>query len=290
VDYWAPIDLYVGGAEHAVMHLLYFRFFTMVLNDAGLVNFREPTPRLRNQGQMHAPDGQRMSKSRGNVITPDSVIADYSADALRGYLMFMGPFDADADWDETGINGIWRWLNRVWDLAVVESAAAPSAAEDDVVKRTLHKTIKKVTQDLEGFRFNTAISALMELTNLLQKERSHLIGTEQWRESIETLLSMMAPLTPYITEELWHRRGNEESIHRQAWPGFDPDLAIESVVKVVVQVNGRLRDTIEMPKGTAQESVEEAAVATETVQRYLSGKEVVKVVFVPDRLINFVVR
>ncbi len=291
VDYWAPIDLYVGGAEHAVMHLLYFRFFTMVLNDAGLVGFREPTPRLRNQGQMHAPDGQRMSKSRGNVITPDSVIADYSADALRGYLMFMGPFDADADWDETGINGIWRWLNRVWELAMAsEQSALPPGPQDDAVMRALHKTIKKVTQDFENFRFNTAVSALMELTNLLQKERSRLIGSAQWRDSIESLLLMMAPLTPYITEELWHRRGNEDSIHRQAWPLFDPELAAESVIKIVVQVNGRLRETIVLPKGTSEESVEEAARDAESVRKYLSGKQVAKVVFVPDRLINFVVR
>jgi leucyl-tRNA synthetase len=290
VDYWAPIDLYVGGAEHAVMHLLYFRFFTMVLNDAGLVGFREPTLRLRNQGQMHAPDGQRMSKSRGNVITPDSVIADYSADALRGYLMFMGPFDADADWDETGINGIWRWLNRVWELAVAaEQSASPPGPQDDAVMRALHKTIKKVTQDFENFRFNTAVSALMELTNLLQKERSRLIGLAQWRDSIESLLLMMAPLTPYITEELWHRRGNEESIHRQAWPLFDPELAAESVIKIVVQVNGRVRDTIVLPKGTSEESVEEAARDADSVRKYLSGKQVAKVVFVPDRLINFVV-
>ncbi len=183
-EYWCPIDLYVGGAEHAVMHLLYFRFFAKVMNDAQLVTFREPAPQLKNQGQLHAPDGFRMSKSRRNVITPDSVVEQYSADALRGYLMFMGPFDADADWDETGINGIWRWLNRVWDLAAAESpaTAGPGETADSMaqVVRALHRTIKKVTQDIEGFRFNTAISALMELTNTLSAERQALEGSSEW--------------------------------------------------------------------------------------------------------------
>ena len=291
VDYWCPIDLYVGGAEHAVMHLLYFRFFAKVLNDAGLVGFREPTPRLRNQGQMHAADGQRMSKSRRNVITPDSVVDAYGADSLRATIMFMGPFDADAQWDETGINGIWRWLNRVWDLAYPGDFGAGGGSDDgaDEVTRAIHRTIKKVGQDLEGFRFNTAISALMELTNLLQKQRPAIGGTPVWPKSIETLLVMMAPLTPHLTEELWHLRGHDASIHVESWPEYDPELAAESMVEFVVQVNGKRREGLALPKGTDQSDVEAVARAGVNVARWLEGKTVRKVVFVPDRLINFVV-
>lgn len=301
VDYWAPIDLYVGGAEHAVMHLLYFRFFAMVMNDARLVGFREPAPRLLNQGQLHAPDGFRMSKSRRNVITPDSVVASYSADALRGYLMFMGPFDADADWDENGINGIWRWLNKVWDLAIpaqTEPGAKPARDRsdgssvdrmEDVVRRTLHKTVRRVGQNISDFRFNTAISALMELSNLLHKERRAIDGSDVWNEAIEKMLLMMAPLTPYISEELWHQRGHSGSIHREAWPSFDVELATDVMAKIVVQVNGKLRDTLELPKGADQATVEDAARSAGNVQRFLEQKSLNKVVFVPDRLINFVV-
>jgi leucyl-tRNA synthetase len=295
--YWTPIDLYVGGAEHAVMHLLYFRFFAKVMNDAGLIDFREPAPRLLNQGMIHAPDGQRMSKSRHNVITPDRVIDEYGADSLRAYVMFMGPFDADANWDETGINGVWRWLNRVWDLA----APAPSVADEtrsavsdsaneQALRRALHKTIKKVTEDIAEFRFNTAISTLMEFTNLLHKERNALENTSVWEECIQNLLLLLAPIAPHMTEELWHRRGHSSSIHRESWPVYDPALAVEEMSTIVVQVNGKVRDTLQMPRGTTQAQIEAAAQESANVQRYLAGKTIVKTVFVPDRLINFVVR
>jgi len=289
--YWCPIDLYVGGAEHAVMHLLYFRFFAKVMNDAGLVSFREPAPRLRNQGQLRAGDGQRMSKSRGNVVTPDSVVEQYSADALRSYLMFMGPFDADADWDETGINGVWRWLHRIWDLAL-----PPAPETDDIDRptemllRVLHRTIKKVTEDVEGFRFNTAISALMELTNFMSRRRSALQGTSEWETAVEALLALLAPLTPFIAEELWFRRGHDTSIHLQPWPVYDPALTVQDSVRIPVQVNGKLRETVEVEAGSDQEAVEIAARESPNVSRWLENKDLVRVVYVPDRLINFVLK
>jgi leucyl-tRNA synthetase len=292
VDYWCPLDLYVGGAEHAVMHLLYFRFFTKVLADAGLVGFREPAPRLKNQGVMHAPDGRRMSKSKHNVITPDSVAAEYGTDTLRGYILFMAPFSGDAVWDPQGINGIHRWLGRVWDIAQPTTHAGgqghAAAAED--VQRTVHKTIKKVGEDLEGFQFNTAVSALMELTNLLQRSRTSLEGTEMWKWATQQLVTMMAPMTPHIAEELWHLQGHGDSVHLQEWPAYDEVMTLDEVVTVVVQVNGKLRDRLEVPRGEEQESVTEQAMASPKVQPFLDGKEVVKIITVPEKLVNIVVR
>jgi leucyl-tRNA synthetase len=293
VDYWCPIDLYVGGAEHAVMHLLYFRFVTKVLNDAGLVNFREPALQLRNQGQMHAADGFRMSKSRRNVVTPDSVVERFSADSLRAYLMFMGPFDGDATWDDQGINGVWRWLNRVWELGVPSTNRADNDGSGEVDStetiRAMHRTIAKVTNDVENLRFNTAVSTLMEFTNHLQKTKtSSAVGVE-FDRAIETLLILMAPLTPFISEELWHKRGHRESIHLQAWPSFEPALAEQPTVNIVIQVNGRHRDTLVMPKGSSKEQVESAARAKDLIVRWLEDKTVKSLVFVPDRLMNFVI-
>jgi leucyl-tRNA synthetase len=290
--YWTPIDLYVGGAEHAVMHLLYFRFFAKVMADAGLIGFREPAPRLRNQGTMHAPDGRRMSKSKGNVITPDSVVAEYGADTLRGYLCFMGPFEADTIWDPQGINGVHRWLARVWDMAqpIDASRAIAGEPEELELRRGVNKTIKRVTRDLDSFQYNTAVSALMELTNLMQRLRPSLEGTDVWSWAVEQTLRTMAPITPYITEELWHRRGHDSSIHLQPWPEFDEAMTVEDVVTIVVQVNGKLRDRLEVPRGEEMESVKEQALASPRVQTYVEGKEIVKVITVPDKLVNVVVR
>ncbi len=290
-DYWCPLDLYVGGAEHAVMHLLYFRFFTKVLADAGLIDFREPAPRLKNQGVMHAPDGRRMSKSKHNVITPDSVAAEYGADTLRGYILFMAPFSGDAVWDPQGINGISRWLHRVWDIArpVPVTRDEHQASADDV-RRAVHKTVKKVGSDLESFQFNTAISALMELTNLLQRTRQELQGTDAWAWSIQRLLVMIAPMTPHIAEELWHQHGFQESIHLQSWPEYDEGMTMDDVVTVVVQVNGKLRDRLEVPRGEEQESVNEQALASPRVLPYVTGREVMRVITVPDKLVNIVVK
>jgi leucyl-tRNA synthetase len=292
VDYWCPLDLYVGGAEHAVMHLLYFRFFTKVLADAGLVSFREPAPRLKNQGVMHAPDGRRMSKSKHNVITPDSVAAEYGADTLRGYILFMAPFNGDATWDPQGINGIHRWLGRVWDIAqpAEHGGGREHVPEADEIQRAVHKTIKKVGEDLEAFQFNTAVSALMELTNLMQRTRSALVETHVWNWAAQQLVIMIAPMAPHIAEELWHLQGHDESVHLQKWPVYDEVMTLDDVVTVVVQVNGKLRDRLEVPRGEEQESVTEQAMASPKVQPYIEGREVVKVITVPEKLVNIVVR
>ena len=291
VRYWCPLDLYVGGAEHAVMHLLYFRFFTKVLADAGLVEFREPAPRLLNQGTMHAPDGKRMSKSKHNVITPDSVAEQFGADTLRGYIVFMSPYTGDAQWDPQGINGIHRWLGRVWDLCqkpARKSADREPQAEE--LKRWVHKTIKRVTADMESLEFNTAVSALMELTNALQRLRPALEGSEAWGWGVRSLLTLVAPIAPHITEELWHRLGHQRSIHLESWPTYDDALTLDEVVTVVIQVNGKLRDRLEVPRGTEMQSVQEQALASKRVQPYVEGNQIVKVITVPDKLVNIVVR
>jgi leucyl-tRNA synthetase len=291
VRYWCPLDLYVGGAEHAVMHLLYFRFVAKVLADAGLIDFREPAPRLMNQGTLHAPDGRRMSKSKRNVITPDSVVEQYGADTLRGYLAFMSPFTGDGLWDPHGINGVHRWLGRIWDLAQPVPVDRPDSkpAADDL-RRFVHKTIKRVTEDLEGFDFNTAVSALMELTNAAQRYRADLEGSETWAWAIRTLLILSAPLAPHMTEELWHRHGHQESIHLQSWPEYDPAMTLDEVVTVVVQVNGKVRDRLEVPRGIEMESVVEEAQARPKVLAFTEGKQAVRVGTVPDKLANIVVR
>jgi len=290
VDYWAPIDLYVGGAEHAVMHLLYFRFFAKVMADAGLISFREPAPRLLNQGVLHAPDGRRMSKSKRNVITPDSVIAEWGADTLRGYLMFMGPYEADAIWSPQDIAGVHRWLTRVWDLGQpVEPRSGETQPAEEEIRRTVNKAIKKVGGDMASFQFNTAVSALMELTNALQRARASIEGTEVWNWAIARLLLIMAPIAPYITEELWFRWGHRESVHLEPWPEYDEALTIDEVVTIVVQVNGKLRDRLEIPRGEDMETVKEQALASAKIQPYLEGKQVRRVITVPNKLVNIVV-
>ncbi|MGI8552038.1 MAG: leucine--tRNA ligase, partial [Dehalococcoidia bacterium] len=287
VRYWCPIDLYVGGAEHAVMHLLYFRFFTKALADAGLLDFREPAPRLKNQGVMHAPDGRRMSKSKHNVITPDSVAAEYGADTLRAYILFIGPFESDAIWDPQGINGVHRWLTRVWDLSQPGKRKAPEhQPETEDLRRALNKTIKKVGADLLDFQFNTAVSTLMELTNVMQRVRGSLEGSGAWNEAVENLLLVLAPIAPFITEELWHLRGNTDSVHLQAWPSYDEAMTLDEVVTVIVQVNGKLRDKLEVPRGDDIETVKEQALSSPRIQPHIGGRDVVRVIAVPDKLVN----
>jgi leucyl-tRNA synthetase len=290
VRYWCPLDLYVGGAEHAVMHLLYFRFFAKVLADAGLVRFREPTLRLLNQGTLHAPDGRRMSKSKHNVITPDSVVGQYGADTLRGYLLFIGPYEGDAFWDPQGINGVHRWLARVWDLAqpTQQNIAdhEPAALE---LRRAVHKTIRKVGSDLEGLQFNTAVSALMELTNDMVRRRDELEGSSTWSWALRHLLLMIAPIAPHLAEELWRRHGHGRSIHLETWPDYDDALIVDDVITIVVQVNGKVRDRLEVPRGEEMESVVEQAQASPRVVPHLEGRAVAKVITLPGKLVNFVV-
>jgi len=294
-DYWLPVDQYTGGIEHATMHLLYTRFFTKAMRDMGIVPFAEPMEHLFNQGMILGPDGEKMSKSRGNVVNPDDYVGRYGADTVRGYLMFIGPWDQGGPWDPSAIEGVSRFLNRVWAVVTDEAkaehlAATPSADEVREVERKLHQTLVKVGEDMEGFRFNTIIAALMELNNLLMKAKdSAVVGSPIWNEAIPALLLMMAPLFPHISEELWHRIGNDGSIHLQSWPVGDPEKAKEDELTIVVQVNGKNRDKLTVAPFTPAKALEEMALATEGAQKWMDGKQVRKVIVVPDKLVNVVV-
>jgi len=294
--YWLPVDVYTGGVEHATMHLIYTRFFTKAMRDMGLVDFDEPMLMLRNQGIILAEDGFRMSKSRGNVVAPDDLVERYGADTVRGYLMFGWRWEQGGPWDPHGIEGVYRWLHRVWNLVLEPGQSAsqrvsePTEKEVADLRRWTHKTIKRVTDDMEAFAFNTIISALMEFTNALQKaKQTSLYGTEAWDEAIETLLLLLAPCCPHIAEELWARTGRPYSIHLQPWPEYNPDLAAEEVITLVVQVNGRVRARLEVPADITEEAAREAALSDPNVQRHIAGKEVRKVIYVPGRLVNVVV-
>jgi leucyl-tRNA synthetase len=293
--YWLPVDQYTGGIEHATMHLLYTRFFTKALRDMGVVNFDEPMLRLFNQGMILGPDGEKMSKSRGNVVNPDDYVGKYGADTVRGYLMFIGPWDQGGPWDPSAIEGVSRFLFRVWTIVTDEpkpeqAASEASAEEIRGLERKLHQTLLKVTDDIEHFRFNTAIAAMMELNNALMKAKdSAIVGTPIWDEAIRTLLLMMAPLFPHISEELWHQIGNEGFIHLAAWPQGDPEKAREDEITVVVQINGKVRDKINVAPDTDAATLERLALATEGVQKSMDGKQVRKVIVVPGRLVNVVI-
>jgi leucyl-tRNA synthetase len=293
--YWLPVDQYTGGIEHATMHLLYTRFFTKALRDMGVVDFDEPMLRLFNQGMILGPDGEKMSKSRGNVVNPDDYVSRYGADTVRGYLMFIGPWEQGGPWDPSAIEGVSRFLYRVWNVVTEEpngemAAAEPSAEEVRNLERKLHQTILKVTEDVENFRFNTAIAALMEFNNALMKAReTAVVGSPIWQESIRSLVLLIAPLFPHISEELWRRLGNEGFVHLQSWPQGDAEKAREDEVTVVVQVNGKNRDKLNVAPDTSAQQLEELALATEGVQKWLDGKQVRKVIVVPGRLVNVVV-
>ena len=297
VDAWMPISLYTGGAEHAVMHLMYFRFFTKALRDLGLVGIDEPTLKLRNQGQILGADHNRMSKSRGNVQAPDELAARYGSDTVRAFLMFIGPWDQGGPWNPSGIEGIHRWLARVWGAALPgANGAAPTAfaeAERDEIERALrratHATIASVTQDYEDFRFNTAIARLMELTNAIIRAReTGLTGSGAYVEAVDVLLKLLAPVAPHVAEELWARRGGDYSIHRQAWPIADPSLAVAETIELPVQVDGKLRDRLVVTPDTPADEIERMALASEQVRRYLAGRSPRRVIQIPGKLVNVV--
>jgi leucyl-tRNA synthetase len=294
VDAWMPIQLYTGGSEHAVLHLLYFRFWVKALRDLGLLGIDEPTLKLRNQGQILGADHNRMSKSRGNVQAPDELAERYGSDTVRAFLMFIGPWDQGGPWSSTGIEGVHRWLARVWGAALGTDGAVTSiGAEGEELERALrretHRTIAAVTEDYETFHFNTAISKLMELTNALVRAReAGLAGSPVYREGVEVLLKLVAPVAPHVAEELWARRGGEYSIHRQPWPVADPALATAETIELPVQVDGKLRDRLVVTPDTPADEIEQMALASEHVQRYLAGRDPVRVVQIPGRLVNVV--
>jgi leucyl-tRNA synthetase len=286
---WMPMVLYTGGAEHGVMHLLYYRFFTKALRDLGYVGFDEPTRRLRNQGQILGADHNRMSKSRGNVQAPDELVERYGSDTVRAFLMFIGPWDQGGPWNPSGIEGIHRWLSRAWAVALAPRGSSADAETERALRRAAHVAIDEVTEDVEAMHFNTAISRLMEVTNALVGAReAGLAGTDAYAEAVDTMLLLMAPFTPHTAEELWERRGHAYSIHAQAWPIADAELTATETIELPIQVDGKLRDRIVVTPDTSTEEIERLVLASEHVQRYLAGREPLRVVQIPGRLVNVV--
>jgi leucyl-tRNA synthetase len=291
MKYWMPVDIYTGGAEHAVMHLLYARFFTKAIRDMGLIDFGEPFKKLFNQGIIVA-DHQKMSKSKGNVVNPDAYVNELGADTVRAYMMFLGPWEQGGEWFDTGISGVARWLNRVWNIALEEYA--PKTVDAQAAKeleRFTHQTIKKMTGDMDRLRLNTMIAGLMELTNYLNKVKDAAnVPLKDWQNSVEALVIMVAPTAPHLAEELWHRLGHSESVHNQRWPLWDEALAKEDEITLVVQVNGKLRDRPTVPASITEEEAKKMAQISEKVQPFLQGKTIVNVIYVPGKLVNIVVK
>ncbi len=289
--FWLPVDDYIGGAEHAVMHLLYARFWTKVMYDEGLVNFTEPFTTLRNQGMILAPDGLKMSKSKGNTIEPDGLIDQgYGADSIRLMELFIGPWNQSANWSVEGIGGTFRFLQRVWTLVQEYIAAdAKNSTNNHELMTITHQTIAKVSKDLEVLGFNTAIASLMEYVNTLYKIKAKDGFTaKEWHATTETLLKLLAPFAPHIAEELWHDLGNTSSVHTSDWPVHDDAYLMSQKVTIVVQVNGKVRANIQLPIDSSQEDIEQAAKADDKVASYLNNQPK-KVIYVPNKLINFVV-
>ncbi len=288
-DYWFPVDLYTGGAEHAVLHLLYVRFFWKAARDMGLVKGDEPMSRLFNQGVILGPDGNRMSKSRGNVVAPDEQVERWGVDALRCQLMFVGPWDQGGPYNPTGMQGISRWLHRMWSLASEEPRLTEDENSRAALRRVTHVAIREVTEDIEALRWNTLIARLMELATALGKLRDEApVDRQGWNESIEAMLLLAAPLAPHITEELWERAGRPFSIHTQTWPSFVPSYVREDEVEIVVQVNGKVRDHLLVDAQATQAIVTERAMALERVGEFLGGRKPRKVIYVAGKLINIV--
>jgi len=290
VKYWLPVDLYTGGAEHAVMHLFYARFFIKALRDMGMVEFDEPFARLFNQGTI-IYRGDKMSKSRGNVVGSDEYVGKLGADAVRGYVMFVGPWELGGEWNDRGIVGISRWLNRVWSLVATDytSRVVDPEVEKELLHLT-HKTIKEVTVDLEKFRFNTMLSSLMEFSNYLSRIKDRgVVSGPGWKEAIGYFLRLLAPSAPHLAEELWNRTGHPYSVHNQSWPEFAEELAKEEEITLVIQVNGRVRDKVLVPASISEAEATELALGRERVKAHIDGGKLARIIYVPGRVVNIVV-
>jgi len=286
-SYWMPVDLYVGGAEHAVLHLLYARFWHHVLHDLGHVSTREPFQKLFNQGMILGEDGLKMSKSRGNVINPDEVVDEYGADSMRLYEMFMGPLDKAKPWQTKGLQGCSRFINKLWNKVCSSDGLSENITSDTAESETIklkHQTIKKVSDDIENLHFNTAISQMMIFTNHLKTLKS--IN----REILQTFAQLLAPFIPHTAEDIWQRLGNENSITFEQWPEYDEELAKENIISIAIQVNGKLRANIEIDANTEKGDVLQLAKENDRIDNYIGGKELIKEIYVPGRLINFVVK
>jgi len=285
--YWMPVDLYIGGAEHAVLHLLYSRFWHKFLYDLGCVSTKEPFTKLVNQGMILGEDGQKMSKSRGNVINPDKVVADYGADSMRLYEMFMGPLEAIKPWSTQGVEGVHRFLQKAWRAVVDEAAggldeAVKDAQPDEATLRLLHQTIKKVGEDIETFGFNTAISAMMIFINHLGKQ------TIRPKSVVEQFVLILAPFAPHIAEELWQRLGHADTLAYEPWPVYDKELVKEKEIELAVQVNGKIKDRIVVPADADEEQIKSQALGSAKVQTAMAGKEATKVIVVKPRIVSII--
>lgn len=300
-DYWMNVDQYIGGVEHAILHLLYARFFQMVMHDLGLVDAEEPFDNLLTQG-MVIKDGAKMSKSLGNIVSPEEIQAKYGADTARLFILFAAPPEKELDWSDAGVEGSYRFLNRVYRLVQEyvneirgdfrgSETITIQSAEDKALNFKLNATVKKVTEDAGGrFSFNTAISSIMELVNALYKYKQGEVNVPLMNDAIEKLILILNPFVPHITEELWNDLGHEDRVYQQNWPEFDPAALELETVEIIVQVNGKLKDKMAFEKNAEKSAIEEAALASERVQDAIAGKSVVKTIVVPNKLINFVVK
>ncbi|RQM86367.1 leucine--tRNA ligase [Staphylococcus xylosus] len=287
LKHWLPVDLYIGGVEHAVLHLLYARFWHKVLFDLGVVPTKEPFQKLYNQGMILGEGNEKMSKSKGNVINPDDIVQSHGADTLRLYEMFMGPLDAAIAWSENGLDGSRRFLDRIWRLLVTEDDLISNKVvntNSKVLDKSYHQTVKKVTEDYNSLNFNTAISQLMVFINDCYK------ADEIYKPYIEGFIKMLAPIAPHISEELWARLGHEETITYQPWPSYDESLLVDDEIEIVIQVNGKVRAKVNMPKDISKEAMEEAALGNENVKSEIVGKDIKKVIAVPKKLVNIVAK
>jgi len=286
--YWMPVDLYIGGAEHAVLHLLYARFWHKFLYDLGYVSTKEPFKKLVNQGMILGEDGQKMSKSRGNVVNPDKVIADYGADSMRLYEMFMGPLEATKPWSMQGVEGVHRFLQRTWRMVVDEDTAELAEAVqdtdgDEATLRLLNQTIKKVGDDIESFSFNTAISAMMIFVNHLSKQ------AVRAKSVVEKFVLILAPFAPHIAEELWTKLGHADSLTYQSWPEVDTELIREKEIELAIQINGKIRDRIVVPADASEEQIKQKALAGEKIIAAMAGKDPRRIIVIKSRLVNIVI-
>lgn len=300
-DYWMNVDQYIGGVEHAILHLLYARFFQMVMHDLGLVDAEEPFDNLLTQG-MVIKDGAKMSKSLGNIVSPEEIQAKYGADTARLFILFAAPPEKELDWSDAGVEGSYRFLNRVYRLVQEyvneirgdfrgSETITIQSAEDKALNFQLNATVKKVTEDAGGrFSFNTAISSIMELVNALYKYKQGEVNVPLMNDAIEKLILILNPFVPHITEELWNDLGHEDRVYQQNWPEFDPAALELETVEIIVQVNGKLKDKMAFGKNAEKSAIEETALASERVQDAIAGKSVVKTIVVPNKLINFVVK
>ncbi len=289
-NYWMPVDTYTGGIEHATMHLIYTRFFHKACRDMGIVQGPEPMLQLRNQGMVLGEDHEKMSKSRGNVIAPDDLVSRYGADTVRAYLMFFARWDMGAPWNSSGIEGSARWIRRTWACFTEPAAGGnPHPQVLKALRRKVHQSLRRITHDFENFEFNTIVSTLMELMNEMYKAReAGAAGSSEWTEALDYYLRMMAPVAPHMAEELWSRLGKPYSIHTQPWPVLDLAVTVEEMFTLVVQINGKVRDRIDLPVDIDPETAKAAALGSENVQRLLAGQAPKKVILVPGKLVNIV--